>query len=166
MKTLRVGFSTHSGAFSWLIRTATSSEVSHTYLRIPVPEHSTDMIFQASGLTVNYCAKDVFEFKNNICEEYDIDVSDEQFKAAERFRITEAGKAYSMNQVYGFIAVLAARQVLDKKISNPFSDGDHSYVCVEVVAVCIGLEDAESMTPEDLRRWCEKNGRLVYKNSL
>jgi hypothetical protein len=166
MKTIRVGFSTHTGAFSWLIRTATASKVSHTYLRIPVPEYNTSMIFQASGLTVNYCAAEVFDLKNHIYEEYEVDVSDEQYEVGEKFRVTEAGKSYSMKQVCGFATVLAARQLLNKRIPNPYSNGNHSYVCVEVVTVCIGLADGESMTPEDLRRWCEKNAKLVYKKPL
>ena len=166
MKTIRVGFSTHAGAFSWLIRTVTASKVSHTYLRIPVPEYNTDMIFQASGLTVNYCADKVFSLKNQVIEEYDVDISDEQYEIGEKFRVTESGKPYSIRQIGGFLTVLAARQFLDKKISNPASNGNHSYVCVEVVAVCIGLKDGESMTPEDLRRWCKKNARLVYKKTL
>ena len=165
MKTVRVGFSTHPGAFSWLIRNVTASNVSHTYLRIPIPEHDTSMIFQASGLTVNYCATDVFSLKNTVVEEYDVEISDEQYELGEKFRVTEAGKPYSMRQVGGFLVVLAARQLLDKKVANPASDGHHSYVCVEVVTVCIGLEDGESMTPEDLRRWCQKNAKLVRHNS-
>jgi hypothetical protein len=46
------------------------------------------------------------------------------------------------------------------------SDGDHAYVCVEVVSECIGLPGGESMTPEDLRIWCLNNARLVYKRIL
>ena len=166
MKTLRVGFSTHEGSFSWLIRNSTASQISHTYIRIPIPEHNTDMIFQASGLSVNYCAKDVFEVKNHIYEEYDVEISDEQWAIGEKFRVTEAGKSYSVKQVFGFLWVLGARQLLNKKISNPFSDGDQSYVCVEVVTVCLGLLNGESMTPEDLRRWCTHNAKLVYKKII
>lgn len=165
MKTIRVGFSTHPGAFSWLIRAVTASTVSHTYLRIPIPEHGTSMIFQASGLTVNYCATDVFDYKNTIIEEYDVEISDEQYEYGELFRVTEAGKPYSMKQIVGFLAVLSARQILDKNIPNPLSNGNHSYVCVEVVTACLGLDDGESMTPEDLRRWCQKNAKLVCHNS-
>jgi hypothetical protein len=166
MKTIRVGFSTHKGSFSWLIRTATASEISHTYLRIPVPQYNRDVIFQASGLVVNYTAGDVFAEHSEIIEEYEVDISDTQAALGERFRVTEVGKPYSMKQIVGFIGVIVARQVLNKKIPNPASDGNHSYVCVEVVAVCIGLEDGESMTPEDLRRWCKKNAKLVYKKTL
>ena len=166
MKTVRVGFSTHSSSFSWLIRSVTKSQVSHTYLRIPIPEYNTDMVFQASGLTVNYCNGPLFDKKNTVIEEYDVEISDEQWAIGEKFRVTEAGKSYSMKQIVGFLTVLSARQILDKNISNPFSNGNHSYVCVEVVAVCLGLEHGENMTPEDLRRWCEKNTKLVYKKTV
>jgi len=166
MKTIRVGFSTRSCALPWVIRKATASRVSHTYIRIPVPEHSTSMIFQASGLNVNYCNGELFDSHNDIIEEYDVDISDEQFLISEKFRVTESGKPYSSKQLVGFLTVLAARRILGKHISNPSSDGNHSYICVEIVAVCLGLGNAESMTPEDLRRWCAKNARLIYSKAI
>lgn len=166
MKTIRIGFSTRSGVLPWIIRKATASRISHTYIRIPVPEYSTSMIFQASGLNVNYCNGDLFDSHADVVEEYDVEVSDEQFAIGEKFRVTESGKPYSGKQLIGFLAVLTGKQILDKKISNPFSDGHHSYVCVEVVAVCLGLEYGESMTPEDLRRWCAKNAKLVYSKAI
>ena len=162
MKTIIVGFSTHKGAFSWLIRTATSSSISHTYIRLPVCEYNTSMIFQASGLLVNYCSDDVFSKKNQVIEEYDITLSDEQAAIGEEFRIRESGKPYAIKQIFGFIYVLGMRK-FNKKVANPFSDGKQSYVCVETNSICIGLVNGESMTPEDLRRWCQKNGKLIIR---
>ena len=165
MKTIRIGFSSHPSPFSWLIRTFTSSKVSHTYIRLPVPEYDTSVIFQASGLAVNYTTSSVFESHSKVIEEYELDISDEQYGLSEKFRVTEVGKPYSCKQILGFLTVLAARK-FGKKISNPMSDGDHAYVCVEVVSVCIGLPNGESMTPEDLRLWCLNNARLVYKKPV
>jgi hypothetical protein len=161
MKKIIVGFSHHPGSiFSWLIRTATKSEVSHAYIRIPVEEYKQDVIFQASGLTVNYCNGEVFLKKNGVVEEYVIEISNEQAIENERSRITECGKPYSMNQIYGCLWVLAMRQI-GKRVPNPFSDGMHSYVCVEITADQVGIADGESMTPEDMRRWCARHGTLI-----
>jgi hypothetical protein len=160
MKNIVIGFSTRRGLLSWLIRTVTKSKVSHAYVRIPVPEYETSMIFQASGLSVNYCSGELFDSKNLIHQEYEVAVSDEQAKIAERLRVSESGKSYSMNQLYGFLWVLALRK-FGKKVHNPFSDGNHSYVCVEIAADQVGHLDGENMTPEDFRRWCEKNGKLI-----
>jgi 3-deoxy-D-arabino-heptulosonate 7-phosphate (DAHP) synthase class II len=165
MKTIIIGFSSHSSLFSWLIRFFTSSKVSHTYIRLPVPEYNTSVIFQASGLAVNYTASDVFESHSEVIEEYELNITDEQYRLSEKFRVTEVGKPYSYKQIIGFLTVLTARK-FGKNIPNPLSNGDHSYVCVEVVANSVGISNGESMTPEDLRFWCQNNAKLVYKKTF
>lgn len=162
MKTLRVGFSSHSSIFSKLIKFFTSSDVSHTYIRIPVPEYSTSVVFQASYFTVHYLTAQVFEAHADIIEEYEIEVSDEQYLLSEKFRVTEVGKPYSYTQILGFLWVLVNRK-FGRKIHNPLSNGNSAYVCVEVVTNCIGLPDGECMTPEDFRCWCIDNAKLVYQ---
>lgn len=160
MKTLRVGFSSHkSSAFSWLIRTCTKSKVSHAYARLQT-QYDQDVIFQASGLVVNMVGEVEFERKAVNVEEYDVPLTEEQYNRAMNMTISELGKPYSIKQVFGFLYVLTMRN-LGKKVSNPFSDGTHAYVCVELIADMLGLSNAESMTPEDLRRWCEENAFKV-----
>ncbi len=66
MKKVIVGFSTHRSIFSSLIKFVTNSKVSHAYIRIPVPEYGESMIFQASGLWVNYMNVEVFKKAGNI----------------------------------------------------------------------------------------------------
>ena len=122
------------------------------------------MIFQASGLTVNYCNSETFKEKSTIVEEYEIDITDEQDLKNQIFRQTEVGKPYSVKQILGFSWVLLMRQYFKKKVKNPFSNGNFAYVCVEASANQTGkisTIDAEGMTPEDLRRWCKCNGRLI-----
>jgi hypothetical protein len=160
MKYLHVGFSTHSSLFSWLIRTVTSSKISHTYIKLPTG-YDELVIFQASGLSVNYCNWNYFKSRNKILYGYTVEISDEQWEKAERFRVTEVGKPYSIKQILGF-GYTTLMHAFGKKAHNPMSDGDHSYVCVEVVAKCIGIDGAEDMSPEDLWRWCRKNAFRVY----
>ncbi len=78
----------------------------------------------------------------------------------------EAGKPYSIKEIFGLLWVLAMRG-FGVKVKNPFRDGSHSYVCVELAMLCVGLSaDSENVTQEDFRRWCESNGSLLYKNSI
>ena len=165
MKKIIVGFSYSNSLFSKLIKIFTSSKISHTYIRLPVPEYNTSVVFQASLLSVHYVTADVFKSHSTIVEEYELEVSDEQFSVGEKFRVTEVGKPYSYTQILGFLYVLMLRK-FGKKVSNPLSNGDHAYVCVEVVANSIGVSNGESMTPEELRLWCKDNARLVYKKSI
>ncbi len=163
MKKVIVGFSTHKGAFSSLIRFVTNSKVSHCYIRIPVPEYGESMVFQASGLWVNYCNYGIFQEKNKVIEEYEIEVEDDVYAFGEMLRVMEAGKPYSMKEIFGLLWVLAMRG-LGVKVKNPGRDGSNSYICVELAMLCVGLAaDSENITQEDFRRWCVKKGKLAYK---
>lgn len=163
MKKVIVGFSTHPGAFSKLIRFITNSKVSHTYIRIPVLEYNEDMVFQASGLSVNYTNYKVFQTKCKVIEEYEITVDDETHALGEMMRVMEAGKPYSVKELIGLLWVLMMRG-FGYKVQNPFRDGSTSYICVELVMICVGLRhDSENITQEDFRRWCEIHGKLIYK---
>lgn len=163
MKTVIVGFSTYPGAFSSLIRFVTNSKVSHAYIRIPVPEYNESMIFQASGLWVNYCNFKVFQEKSKVVEEYEIEIDEETHQYGEMLRVMEAGKPYSMKELFGLVWILIMRG-FGVRVKNPFRDGSASYICVELAMLCVGLEtDSENITQEDFRRWCAANGKLIYK---
>lgn len=165
MKTITVGFSKHPGSlFSKLIMFVTKSTISHTYIKLSVPEYNEFVVFQASGLTVNYTNYSVFTKKAVVIEEYEIEVDDFTFAMGEKLRVTEVGKPYSMKEIFGLLWVLFMRN-LGRKITNPFRDGSNSYICVELAMICAGLsKDSENVTTEDFRRWCEKHGKLVYKS--
>jgi len=161
MKKVIVGFSFRPGIFSALINFTVKSKASHTYIRIPIPEYNEDMVFQASGLSVNYTNFKVFKEKSKVIEEYEIEVSDDTATQGELLRITEMGKPYSIKEIIGLLCVLAARN-LGFSIKNPFRDGSRSYICVELAMLCVGLKaDSENVTQEDFRRWCEKNGKRL-----
>lgn len=163
MKTVIVGFSTQSGAFSSLIKFATNSKVSHSYIRIPVPEYNESMVFQASGLSVNYCNFKIFQEKSKVMEEYEIEVDEETYEYGEMLRVMEAGKPYSMKELVGLLWILVMRG-FGVRAKNPFRDGSASYVCVELAMLCVGLQaDSENVTQEDFRRWCAAHGKLIYK---
>ena len=121
------------------------------------------MVFQASGLMVNYCNYEYFQKKSRVREEYEMEVSAEQYDKAMGLMASAAGKPYSMREIFGYLYVLAQREWRNKVVSNPFGDGDKSYVCSELAAESLGIKDAESMTPEDLRRYCAKNGTLIQR---
>jgi hypothetical protein len=163
MAILRVGFSCNSKFFSSLIRWFTYSKVSHTYVRLSVPEFDETVIFHAAGLTVGYVNGKYFDEHQKIIEEYDVEISDFVAKEGEKARVTEAGKPYSWWQILGFLWVLAWR-LIGVRCRNPFSNGRHAYVCVETVVQQLGWGvDGESLTPEDLRTMVSKCGARVLR---
>lgn len=167
MKKVIVGFSTRSGIFSSLIKWITNSKVSHTYVRIPVPEYGESVVFQASGLHVNYMNFEVFKKAGNIIiEEYEIKVDNDTYEFGEMLRVMEAGKPYSIKELFGLLWILSMRG-FGVKVKNPFRDGSRSYICVELAMLCVGLgAESENVTQEDFRRWCKRNGKLLYKKSI
>lgn len=164
MKKLIVGFSSHPGIFSWAIKKVTCSHVSHAYICLPKFIDGEDMVFQASGLTVNYTNYNVFVKKSIVYEEYEMQVTDEQYDTAIKIMAEAAGKPYSVKEIFGYLYVLAMHEWFYKTVKNPFADGDKSYVCSELIAECLGAKDPESLTPEDLRRWCKEKGDLTLRS--
>lgn len=161
MKNIIIGFSTHPGIFSTLIKFITNSKVSHTYTRILIPEYNESMVFQASGFYVNYMNYKIFKEKSTVIEEYEIEVDDDTYQFAEMMRVMEAGKPYSIKEIIGLLWILIMRG-FGIKVKNPFRDGSDSYICVELVMLCVGLKaDSENTTQEDFRRWCKKHGKLI-----
>ncbi len=122
---------------------ATRSKISHTYIR------SGNIVNQASGLEVNQVGYDYFLTYSDVVDELEIQITDEQYEAGQEFLRKSLGKPYSMLQLFGFGWVMINRS-FGRKVHNPASNGDHSYICVELVARYLGIPDAEDLTPEDL----------------
>jgi hypothetical protein len=119
------------------------------------------MVFQASGLSVNYCNYSLFEKHNQIVEEYILEIDEDTYQYGELMRITESGKPYSILTVLGFFWILSMR-AFGIKVCNPFKDRQRSYICVELTCHIMGIPDeAENLTPEDLRCWCARYGQRI-----
>lgn len=156
MRKLIIGFSDGGNTLSALIKFTTKSKVSHVFVMLV--EDDETVIYQASGLTVNYENYKHFLTHEKIIELYSLDLTDEDYEKLNKFRLQNVGLPYAGRELIGFLWVLAARQVLGEKVKNPLSTGDHAYVCVDIAAAHLPLGSTEgTMTPEDLRRWCEKN---------
>jgi hypothetical protein len=149
MKKIIIGFSCNSGFFSKAIRFLTNSNISHTYIKIPVPDFNTNIIFHAQGFNVHYINESNFLKKNTVIEEVEVEVSDEQFIEAERVRVEECGKPYSYSEIVGFLWVLLNKKV-GRKVENPFYNTS-AYICVELVCRGLGIKDKTTLTPGDLR---------------
>ena len=149
MKTIIVGFSRSHKITSKIITWLTGSVITHTYVRIPVPEYKTSMVFQAQGFNVHYLNYEEFLKHNTVIEEVEVEVSDEQFIEAEKIRVFECGKPYGMLELIGYLAVLIQSKV-GLPVKNPFYDSDKSFVCVELVLNMLGMEDKSTMTPDKL----------------
>jgi hypothetical protein len=143
-----VGFSTHCGLFSKLIRLFTNSEVSHAYLLVDQPIGQT--IIQASGLKLHATCYELFKKENLNIKLYEVDIP--LYKVKWVFRQT--GKRYGMWELLGYLIVLLGRK-FGLSLPNLFSDGYKTFICSELIANLFEL-DAETTTPQDLLEYCEK----------
>jgi hypothetical protein len=159
MNSIIVGFSRPQAwfePFSWLIRLVTGSQFSHAYIRFYDQEYDRWVIYQASGLKVNFIGQAMFDNAEFIYQEFNVPVSDATKKIAIQGAIDKCGSPYGVGQIIGYGAVLFMR-IFSKKIKNPLYSGS-SYVCSELVADILMEIDAQdasnidpsTMTPKDV----------------
>ena len=143
-----VGFSTGKTPLASAIRYLTNSRISHVYVRLPVPEFNTSIVFQAAKFNTHYVNYSRFTENAHVIDEIDVSLTPEQERYAEGMRVSECGKPYGYQELIGYIWVLIGRK-FGKKWKNPLYTGE-AYVCVELVCKMLGIEDGATMTPQDL----------------
>jgi hypothetical protein len=142
--------------FSWLIRTSYNTDYSHVFIRLHSDTYDRDLVYQASGTTVNFMGMSVFKSHNIILDEFEIDIDEEQKKAMIQFAIDNAGKPYGIKDVIG-LGLVRLAELAGKSIKNPFRDSKSTYVCSELVSYIIKdyseldlPKHPSDMTPKDL----------------
>ena len=135
METIWVGFSRPQGwfePFSWIIRLFDWSPFSHTYLRINIPEYNRQVIFQSSGLLVNFESPSIFSSAEYVYKEFPISISDATKQNIMQFCLDRVGLPYDLKGVFG-LAIVKFMALFGKKINNPFGSGDTTYFCSKVL---------------------------------
>ena len=148
-----VGFSEPKAfsPFAALINAVECRGYDHVYIRIQEPCNNAWMIFQASGLVVNTLSVPMFLSSKNALKEYEIDCSDEQYKAAWAFINANLGLPYSLLEDFGILLM----KVFKLK-KQPFNKGMSAWFCSALGAqVCevLGIEipkEIQSIDPSGL----------------
>lgn len=129
---------------------------SHAYIKIWSEKYGRYLIYQASGLQVNFVNQEIFESHNVAVAEFEVQITAETRTKVMQFAIDRCGVPYSIAELFGFAAVKIC-SVVGKDINNPCGDGSKSYVCSELVSEiirdCLGHQlpkDPDDMTPKDL----------------
>jgi len=159
MANLIIGFSKPKKwfePFSWLIRLVTSSPFSHAYIKFYSQSYDRTLIYQASGLKVNFIGQPMFDSSELTVAEFTIPITDDALESTVQYAIDRCGSSYGILQILGFGAVLFMR-TFGKKIQNPLYSGD-TYVCSELVSdilIEIGqangdVIDPSTMSPKDV----------------
>lgn len=132
MREIVVGFSRPKGRFkpfSWIIRLFEGwTPYSHVYVKTFSTMTDQWLIYQASGVQLNFMGEKYFNEHAQTIAEFSFEVSDESYRNYMRYAISNAGAPYGLKNVLG-IAVMR----LFRMGSNPWADGDRSQCCAELV---------------------------------
>lgn len=159
MATIIVGFSRPRkffAPFSWLIRLIDWTPYSHTYIKFYSQKYDCWLVYQASGLFVNFFGPSAFAREALVIEEFDLEIDDATMISVVKFAIQTAGVPYGVTEIVG-IGWVKFMAFFGKKIRNPFRNGKFTFICSELVAEILvqhlGVqiqEDVETMTPKDV----------------
>lgn len=151
-----VGFSSPRKfhVLSWIIKNVEHTDFSHVYIKIFSRSLDRYLVYQASGLAVNFCGQDTFYAHNRDIAEFAIPVTPEQKVEVLKKCVDLAGKPYGMKSLIG-IGLVRLAGLVGWKIRNPFADGSKTYVCSECAAtllVILGFkfDELDSTTPKDI----------------
>lgn len=158
MAIVKVGFSKPKKwmPFSWLIMTGYGTPYSHVYIKYRSDKFNRDLVYQASGTTVNFMGPAVFADHAQVVREFDLEISEEARTKMITFAIDNAGKPYGVKNAVGLMLVRIC-EIFGKRIDNPFTDDGTTYVCCELVAAilkeCLEIDieaDVNLVTPKEM----------------
>lgn len=113
--------------FSWIIRLIEWTPYSHVYIRSRADSLGVDLVYQASGVQVNFVGISHFKDQETSVYEFEVDVTDDKYRDFMRWAIVNAGAPYSLKQALGILLLK-----LFNLRKNPLSDGRKSWVCSEL----------------------------------
>lgn len=161
MKTIAIGFSRPKTwkLLAWVIQTVQGTPYSHVYIKFTSNKYQRNLIYQASGLQVNFVGEQVFKDHCTVVKECIIQVSDETYDKMMTFAIDKAGYPYSLKQLFNILIYMATNK------TDILSDGRSGYVCSELAAemlkTILGIpitENLDIVTPKDVDKALEEAG--------
>lgn len=158
-KSLIVGFSKPKSfkLHAWLIEKIDGkSNFDHAYLRFYLDTIDRELVYQSIAIGVQIISQNEFKNQSNSVEEYELNISEEQYISLLQFCIDNAGKAYSVFGVIGEGLVKLCSKI-GWNIKNPFDSREKTYFCSELIAQCLNhinpLQfnlNADNISPNDL----------------
>lgn len=161
MKTVAIGFSKPKKfmILSWLIRKLQRTEYSHVYIKFTSDKYKRNLIYQASGLQVNFVGEQVFKDHCEIVKECTLQIQDETYTKMMTFAIDKAGYPYSIKQLFNIVIYMVTGK------TNILGSGRKAYVCSELAGEMLKTilnvainKDLDIITPKDIDKALEQAG--------
>jgi hypothetical protein len=157
MKNITIGFSRPKNKifpfFSWFIRLFQGwSDYSHVFLKINSKSIEREIIYQASGLQVNFVGNDYFKTHIHNIKEFNFKITNKDYKKLLQFMVDNSGKPYSIFQIIGILFYK-----INPKLIKIFINNDKKYICSELIGKIIndyiGIKinnNLDFLTPKNL----------------
>lgn len=155
MKTITIGFSSPLNnpfpIYSWIIKLLYNTPYSHTYMKFHSESLDRDIIYESVGVGVRFVGAKFWEQHAEIIKEFELYVTEEQYKTLMTYCVDHAGIEYGKLQAIG---IYVAK--LFKMITNPFKNGEDLLVCSEVIGKILSQlgytidKDFDLLTPKDI----------------
>lgn len=164
MRSIIIGFSKPKTRkiFSEAIMWMEQSNFSHVYIKIDWPSADRQLVYQASGLQVNFESWSYFQTHAHSVAEFNIDITEEVYKKIATYLCDNLNKPYSMKQVYGMFFVCLGKR-MNITITNPYKNRHDAFICSEIGAdilkeanIDVGT-DSEDIGPKELFDFLETN---------
>lgn len=167
MKTITIGFSVSNSKYSIFSRAicyVQKTPFSHVYTRFNWPAAGADIVYQASGLQVNFESFARFQSHSTPIAEFTFQVSDFTWHRIAAFMLNRLSRPYSVKSILGlFLKMTGIRK------TNIIKDGPDAYVCSELaedIGTLIGVpfkisseESGPKEVYEALVAWRDANVR-------
>ena len=131
MKKLIIGFSKSKSPWkvgSQVIRLGEKRDFSHAYIRYECILTNIQIVAQASKGFVHEMNYDIFQEHNIVCEEYELECSNEQFIEVIKFIRKNLGVDYSKLQIF-FLSIKKLFKIEVKEYNK-----DKEFICSEFAA--------------------------------
>jgi hypothetical protein len=162
----------HPKPLSTVIMLAQRFWASHCYLRFQARGIDRELIYQASGMKVNFCGGLKFNHQVRVMREFEIELSDETYKRVMQFCVDHAQDDYGVLTLLG-IGYVTVASWFGRKVANPWPGGVDRWVCSRLVAILLrdvaGLAihgDVETMGPKEINAILEAlpGARIIARN--
>lgn len=147
MKKLRIGFSKPKDKwfpmFSWAIRLYEGTPYSHVYIRWQT-KWNTWLCYHAASVMIHFLGESSFAKHLIIVEEFEFEITDEQFDRLMQFCTKYVGQEYAIFEVImiPLVDYLSKRGTL---VEN-YASGDLKQYCAELVVRALAEMDGEKLT--------------------
>lgn len=165
MEFIIVGFSTPKvfNPFSWLIKKIQKTKFSHVYIRFHSNAYNRDLVYQASGLKVNFISWKKFQEIESIFAEFPIEIDLHSKQLMIQYCLDQVGKDYDTKGIFG-IGIVFIYKMFNKHIKNPFANKEESFFCSKLAEYIlqdflhqnVGI-DPDLVTPKDIYEYLEKH---------